>query len=83
MMRSLLLTLIRIYRAVISPALPPRCRFTPTCSQYAEQAIQTWGPWRGTWLALRRIARCHPLGGTGWDPVPDNRSCCESEQAHA
>ena len=65
---------IRFYRAFISPLLPPSCRFTPTCSQYAIEAIQTHGPVKGFVLALRRLARCHPitwLGGShGYDPVP-------------
>jgi len=65
---------IRFYRAFISPLLPPSCRFTPSCSQYAIEAIQTHGPVRGFALALRRLARCHPitwLGGShGYDPVP-------------
>lgn len=70
LMRSLLLVLIRAYRVFISPALPSACRFYPTCSAYAYEAVEKWGAWRGSWLALRRIARCHPLGGHGLDPVP-------------
>ncbi|MEM9768736.1 MAG: membrane protein insertion efficiency factor YidD [Cyanobacteria bacterium P01_D01_bin.71] len=62
---------IRGYRAVISPILPPTCRYTPTCSQYALAAIQRYGARRGTWLALRRITRCHPWHPGGYDPVPE------------
>lgn len=65
---------IRFYRAFISPLLPPSCRFTPTCSHYAIEAIEKHGPLKGLVLALRRLARCHPitwLGGShGYDPVP-------------
>ena len=53
-----------------SPLPPPACRFTPTCSQYAIEAIEKHGPVRGLWLALRRLLRCHPWGGSGYDPVP-------------
>lgn len=69
-MARVLLTLVRIYRRWISPLTPPSCRFTPTCSAYAEQAITEHGALRGSWLALRRLLRCHPFGGSGYDPVP-------------
>ena len=62
--------LIRIYQFVISPALGPKCRFTPTCSQYAIQALQKFGLFKGIWLSMKRISRCHPHGGSGYDPVP-------------
>lgn len=65
-----LLVLIRFYQYVISPALGPKCRFTPTCSQYAAEALKKHGPWKGLLLALKRISRCHPRGGSGYDPVP-------------
>jgi putative membrane protein insertion efficiency factor len=65
-----LITVVRFYRAAISPWTPPACRFTPTCSAYAEEALERHGAARGFWLALRRIARCHPWGGQGFDPVP-------------
>lgn len=69
-----LLTLpIRFYQLAISPHTPPSCRFTPTCSQYALEALRIHGPARGLWLALRRLARCHPWGGSGYDPVPPRR----------
>ncbi|HIT83007.1 MAG TPA: membrane protein insertion efficiency factor YidD [Candidatus Avibacteroides faecavium] len=67
---TLLLAPIYFYRSFISPLTPPSCRFTPTCSQYAIEAIKRHGPLRGTWLAIRRIMRCHPWGGSGYDPVP-------------
>ncbi|MBV8062699.1 MAG: membrane protein insertion efficiency factor YidD [Nevskia sp.] len=65
-----LLVLIRAYQRFISPLLGPRCRFYPSCSQYALEAIGRHGPVKGGWLALRRIARCHPLHPGGHDPVP-------------
>jgi hypothetical protein len=65
-----LIALIRFYQIAISPFLPSACRYTPTCSRYALEAIQIWGPIRGSWLAAKRIARCHPRGGSGHDPVP-------------
>ncbi len=67
--------LIRAYQWVLSPVLPASCRFAPTCSDYALQAIAGHGPIRGGWLAVRRLARCHPWGGAGWDPVPPVRAC--------
>ncbi len=70
----LLILPIRFYQVAISPLLPAACRFTPTCSQYAVEAIRIHGPLRGLWLALRRILRCHPWGGSGYDPVPPKRS---------
>ncbi|MCI9285455.1 MAG: membrane protein insertion efficiency factor YidD [Muribaculaceae bacterium] len=70
MLTRLLILPIRFYQLCISPMLPAACRFTPTCSSYAIEAIQRHGPFRGSWLALKRIARCHPWGGSGYDPVP-------------
>jgi len=64
------LALIRFYQVAISPLKPPSCRFTPTCSQYAIEAIKKHGPFKGLYLAIRRILRCHPWGGSGYDPVP-------------
>ena len=58
------------YRRFISPLLPPACRFAPSCSEYALQALQTHGAVRGLWLAIRRLARCHPFNPGGYDPVP-------------
>lgn len=61
---------IRFYQLVISPLLPPGCRYQPTCSAYAMEAIIRHGVLRGSWLALKRLLRCHPWGGSGYDPVP-------------
>lgn len=61
---------ILFYQRCISPLTPPACRFTPTCSEYARQAIVKYGPLKGLWLAVKRILRCHPWGGSGYDPVP-------------
>jgi putative membrane protein insertion efficiency factor len=68
--RRLLMASIRVYRSAISPLTPPSCRYTPTCSAYALEAVERHGSLRGGWLALRRILRCHPWGGHGFDPVP-------------
>jgi len=65
-----LLYAIRFYQRAVSPALPSACRFQPTCSQYAYEAIARFGPRRGGWLALRRLLRCTPLSTAGYDPVP-------------
>lgn len=67
---GLLILPIRFYQLAISPHLGANCRFTPTCSQYAIEAIRVHGPLRGILLAARRIGRCHPWGGSGYDPVP-------------
>jgi len=67
-----LLVLVCLYRLAISPWLGNNCRFEPTCSEYALEALRQHGAFRGTWLAARRIARCHPWGGSGYDPVPDD-----------
>lgn len=65
-----LIWLVRIYQLGISPLKPPSCRFTPTCSQYAIEALRKHGPIRGLYLTVRRLLRCHPWGGSGYDPVP-------------
>jgi uncharacterized protein len=69
----LLRGLIRTYQLFISPMLGPSCRYLPSCSDYAAEAIERHGPVAGTWLALRRLVRCHPWGGSGYDPVPEQR----------
>lgn len=69
-MRSVLLGLIRFYRAAVSPLLPSTCRYAPTCSEYAETAVRRHGAVRGGWMAVKRVLRCHPFGGSGPDPVP-------------
>jgi putative membrane protein insertion efficiency factor len=68
--RFLLLLLVRIYRRLVSPMLPPACRFYPSCSAYAETAVARHGALKGSWLAARRLARCHPFHPGGIDPVP-------------
>jgi putative membrane protein insertion efficiency factor len=65
-----LILLIKIYQLIISPILPPSCRFTPTCSHYSMEALKKHGLVKGIWLSLKRIIRCHPWGGSGYDPVP-------------
>ncbi|GHV44541.1 putative membrane protein insertion efficiency factor [Clostridia bacterium] len=69
-MKGLLIWLITLYRRLVSPLKRPSCRFEPTCSRYALQAVERYGAVRGGYLALRRIARCHPWNAGGYDPVP-------------
>ena len=64
------LLVIKIYQYFISPVLGPKCRYTPTCSHYAEEAFKKYGLFKGFWLSVKRISRCHPWGGSGFDPVP-------------
>ncbi|HEY3137765.1 MAG TPA: membrane protein insertion efficiency factor YidD [Blastocatellia bacterium] len=68
-MKVVLIFLIRVYQLLISPILPPSCRFTPTCSDYTMQAIEKYGPLRGIYLGARRLLRCHPFHPGGYDPV--------------
>lgn len=79
-MSRVLVWVIGCYRGVLSPLLGPRCRFVPSCSAYAQEAIATYGAARGTWLAVRRIGRCHPFHRGGFDPVPLNASGVPSTQ---
>jgi len=67
---KLFVGIIRFYQMVISPYLPPSCRYTPTCSAYGIEALKKYGPFKGSWLTIKRIASCHPWGGHGYDPVP-------------
>jgi len=67
-----LIQIVRLYRLAISPWLGANCRFDPTCSSYTIEALQTHGLFKGAWLAAKRIGRCHPWGGSGYDPVPKN-----------
>jgi putative membrane protein insertion efficiency factor len=68
-MKFLVLDILRLYKTFISPFLPPSCRFTPTCSEYAQTAIEKYGALRGTWLGVKRILRCQPFSKGGYDPV--------------
>jgi hypothetical protein len=77
-----LIVIVRLYQVAISPWTPPACRFMPTCSAYAIGALERHGALRGGWMALRRIGRCHPFGGQGYDPVPGQREpAASAEQA--
>ena len=84
MIAGLLRGLIRAYQLTLSPLLGPRCRFAPSCSEYAMEAIARHGALAGVWLAAKRIARCHPWGGAGFDPVPQSLTqptCAHSSSA--
>ena len=82
LLSGLLQFLVLIYRYLISPALPHSCRFAPSCSVYALEALQAHGAIRGGWLAVRRILRCHPWGGAGFDPVPPVRCAPDARHRH-
>lgn len=69
-LKFLLILPIRIYQVTLSPLLGQNCRHSPTCSRYAIEAIQVWGPFKGLWMGIKRISRCHPWGTSGYDPVP-------------
>jgi putative membrane protein insertion efficiency factor len=69
-MKTLVLAVLRFYKASVSPMLPPACRYTPTCSEYAMEAVERHGVLRGGWLATRRVLSCHPWSRGGYDPVP-------------
>ena len=82
----LAISLLHVYRLLLSPWFANRCRFHPSCSHYAEEAIRTHGLLRGSYLALRRLGRCHPWHAGGWDPVPNREeltrpTCCQSQRA--
>ena len=77
-MKTILIKLIKGYRYFISPLFPPSCRFLPTCSQYAIEAIDRHGSLKGSWLAIGRILRCHPLHPGGYDPVPNTEESTDS-----
>ncbi len=80
MLTRVLTGLVRFYQLAISPWTPAACRFTPTCSAYAIDALHEHGAGRGLWLAVRRIARCHPWGGYGYDPVPGGARSAEGSE---
>lgn len=81
--RRALVAPIVLYRRFLSPLKPPSCRFSPTCSAYAQEALLVHGLARGTWLALKRIARCHPLAEPGYDPVPEPAGATRRTSRHA
>ncbi|HLD54062.1 MAG TPA: membrane protein insertion efficiency factor YidD [Sediminibacterium sp.] len=70
MLGYLLIPFIKIYQYIISPVMGPKCRFVPTCSQYGEQALKKYGLFKGGWLLIKRLSKCRPGGGSGWDPLP-------------
>lgn len=72
-MKKILLALIKFYQKAISPLTPPTCRFHPTCSHYGFEAIEKHGTLKGSWLAIRRISKCHPFHEGGFDPVPEKK----------
>ena len=74
MLRAILIQVVRFYKVAISPLTPASCRYTPTCSSYAIEALEEYGTARGLWLATKRVCRCHPWGGSGYDPVPAQSS---------
>lgn len=71
MLQKMMIGLIRFYQIAISPLKPPSCRFYPTCSHYGLEAVKSFGPFKGGWLAVRRITKCHPFHPGGFDPVPE------------
>lgn len=71
MFKRLFIKLVRGYQLLISPLLGNNCRYLPSCSAYTLEAIEKWGPWRGLWMGIRRVSRCHPFHAGGYDPVPD------------
>jgi len=76
MIARFLIFLLRVYQRCISPLLGPRCRFVPSCSEYAVQALARFGVLRGSWLTVRRLGRCHPLHPGGFDPLPESHPHC-------
>ena len=80
-MKRAILKMIRFYQTAVSPLFPSRCRFIPTCSQYAKEAIERFGAGRGGWMAFKRILRCNPFCKGGFDPVPEKKSRRKKDKA--
>jgi putative membrane protein insertion efficiency factor len=78
-LQAFLIKLVRFYQLVISPFFPPSCRYQPSCSEYALQALKTHGPFYGSWLSIKRLLRCQPWGGHGHDPVPPKRKDLDND----
>lgn len=74
-MKKMMIALVRFYQKYISPLSPPSCRYVPSCSHYAIEAIEIHGPIKGGYLAIKRILKCNPWGGMGYDPVPEKKGC--------
>ena len=74
-MRKIISGIIGLYRYLVSPILGPNCRYTPSCSEYSQEAVMRFGVFKGGWIAIKRIVRCHPWGKSGYDPVPEKESC--------
>lgn len=81
-MKRILLSALRFYRAQVSPALPPACRYSPTCSAYAIEAVERFGAWRGSIMAIRRVLACNPFSRGGYDPVPEQTRPLSHRSAH-
>jgi hypothetical protein len=79
----LIVSLVKFYQAAISPWLGKSCRYSPTCSRYMIEAVEEWGPLKGIWMGIKRIGRCHPWGGDGYDPVPKRTSNKKQETTNS
>jgi len=78
-MRKIISGIIGLYRYLVSPILGPNCRYTPSCSEYSQEAVMRFGVFKGSWIAVKRIVRCHPWGKSGYDPVPEKKSVCNDK----